>query len=122
MSDGVNGEVSDPGVSGIRPIFVAALAAAMLPARTQSCDALSSGQQGLFPVERRPSLPRGGPLRCPQSRQIEFCARTGPGAEVLRRMGATVVLLPAGKIAPALKSAATTPANSSARGATWRSA
>src|ERR1700758_2859787 len=48
MSDGVNGEVSDPGVSGIRPIFVAALAAAMLPARTQSCDALSSGQQ--FPI------------------------------------------------------------------------
>jgi hypothetical protein len=33
-SDGVNGEVSDPRVSGIRPIFVAALAAAMLPACT----------------------------------------------------------------------------------------
>jgi hypothetical protein len=47
-SDGVNGEVSDPRVSGIRPIFVAALAAAMLPACTQSCDALSSGQQ--FPT------------------------------------------------------------------------
>jgi TRAP-type mannitol/chloroaromatic compound transport system substrate-binding protein len=30
----------------------------------------------------------------------------GPGAEVLRRMGATVVLLPAGEIAPALKSGA----------------
>src|SRR5262245_46360810 len=29
-----------------------------------------------------------------------------PGAEVLRRMGATVVLLPAGEIAPALKSGA----------------
>jgi hypothetical protein len=38
-SDGVNGEVSDPRVTGIRPIFVAALAAAMLPACTQSCDA-----------------------------------------------------------------------------------
>src|SRR5262249_21957497 len=47
-SDGVNGEVSDPRVSGIRPIFVAALAAAMLPACTQSCDALFSGQQ--FPI------------------------------------------------------------------------
>src|SRR4029077_7374303 len=47
-SDGVNGEVSDPRVSGIRPIFVAALAAAMLPACTQSCDALASGQQ--FPI------------------------------------------------------------------------
>ena len=33
-SDGVNWEVSDPRVSGIRPIFVAALAAAMLPACT----------------------------------------------------------------------------------------
>jgi hypothetical protein len=33
-SDGVNGEVSDPRVSGIRPIFMAALAAAMLPACT----------------------------------------------------------------------------------------
>ena len=33
-SDGVNGEVSDPRVSGIRPVFVAALAAAMLPACT----------------------------------------------------------------------------------------
>ena len=31
---GVNGEVSDPRVSGIRPIFVAALAAAIFPART----------------------------------------------------------------------------------------
>src|SRR6478672_9357303 len=41
-SDGVNGEGSEPRVSGIRPIFVAALAAAMLPACT------SSGQQ--FPV------------------------------------------------------------------------
>jgi hypothetical protein len=47
-SDGINREVSDPRVSGIRPIFVAALAAAMLPACTQSCDTLSSGQQ--FPV------------------------------------------------------------------------
>jgi hypothetical protein len=33
-SDAINGEVSDPRVSGIRPIFVAALAAAMLPACT----------------------------------------------------------------------------------------
>jgi hypothetical protein len=44
-SDGINREVSNPRVSGIRPIFVAALAAAMLPACTQSCDTLSSGQQ-----------------------------------------------------------------------------
>jgi hypothetical protein len=43
--DGINGEVSDPRVSGIRPIFMAALAAAMLPPCTQSCDALSSAQQ-----------------------------------------------------------------------------
>jgi hypothetical protein len=35
-------------VTGIRPIFVAALVAAMLPPCTQSCDALSSGQQ--FPI------------------------------------------------------------------------
>jgi hypothetical protein len=47
-SDGIHGEVSDPRVSGIRPIFVAALAAAMLPPCTQSCDPLSSGQQ--FPI------------------------------------------------------------------------
>jgi hypothetical protein len=47
-SDGINREVSDPRVSSIRPIFVAALAAAMLPACTQSCDTLSSGQQ--FPI------------------------------------------------------------------------
>src|SRR2546429_7700221 len=37
-SDGLNGEVSDPRVSGLRPVFVAALAAAMLPACSQSCD------------------------------------------------------------------------------------
>jgi hypothetical protein len=37
-----------PEGNGIRPIFVAALAAAMLPACTQSCDTLSSGQQ--FPI------------------------------------------------------------------------
>jgi hypothetical protein len=48
-SDGINREVSDPRVSSIRPIFVAALAAAMLPACTQSCDTLSSGQQ--FPLQ-----------------------------------------------------------------------
>jgi len=47
-SDSVNGEVSNPRVTGIRPIFVAALAAAVLPACTQSCDALSSGEQ--FPI------------------------------------------------------------------------
>src|SRR5215472_5574936 len=44
----INREVSDPQVSDIRPIFVAALAAAMLPACTQSCDALSSRQE--FPI------------------------------------------------------------------------
>ena len=47
-SDGVNGEVSDPRVCGICPVFVAAVAAAMLPVCTQFCDALSSGQQ--FPI------------------------------------------------------------------------
>jgi hypothetical protein len=47
-SNGIHGEVSDPRVSGIRPIFVAALAAAMLPPCTQSCDPLSSRQQ--FPI------------------------------------------------------------------------
>ena len=32
-----------PRISRVRPIFVAAFAAAMLPACTQSCDALSRG-------------------------------------------------------------------------------
>ena len=42
-SDGINGQVSDPRISRVRPIFVAAFAAAMLPPCTQSCDALSRG-------------------------------------------------------------------------------
>jgi hypothetical protein len=44
-SDRINRQISDPRISSIRPIFVAALAAAMLPTCTQSCDALSSGEQ-----------------------------------------------------------------------------
>src|SRR5262245_4744837 len=47
-ANGIHGEESDPRVSGIRPIFVVALAAAMLPPCSQSCDPLSSGQQ--FPI------------------------------------------------------------------------
>ena len=34
-----------PRISRVRPIFVAAFAAAMLPGCTQSCDALSRGEQ-----------------------------------------------------------------------------
>ena len=45
----------------------------------------------------------------------------GPGAEVLRRMGAIVVILPGGEIMQALKSAPLTPANASGPGSTWRS-
>jgi hypothetical protein len=89
MSDGVNGEVRDAGVSGIRPIFVAALAAAMLPPRTQSCDALSSGQQfpittdlfahpmsiywrdRLFSKMHYPSSHAGSPKTRPDSRHLE---------------------------------------------------
>jgi hypothetical protein len=44
-SDRINRQISDPRISSIRPIFVAALVAAMLPTCTQSCDALSSGEQ-----------------------------------------------------------------------------
>jgi len=44
-SDRINRQISDPRISSIRPIFVAALATAMLPTCTQSCDALSSGEQ-----------------------------------------------------------------------------
>src|SRR5262245_34875140 len=44
-ANGIDGEVSYPRVSGIRPMFVATLRAAMLPACVQSCDALSSGKQ-----------------------------------------------------------------------------
>jgi hypothetical protein len=44
-SNRINGQVSDPRITGIRPIFVAALAAAMLPTCSQSCDSLSSGEQ-----------------------------------------------------------------------------
>jgi hypothetical protein len=43
--DGINGQVSNPRISRVCPIFVAAFAAAMLPACTQSCDALSRGEQ-----------------------------------------------------------------------------
>ena len=44
-SDRINRQISDPRISSIRPIFVTALVAAMLPTCTQSCDALSSGEQ-----------------------------------------------------------------------------
>ena len=44
-SDGINRQVSDARIGRVRPIFVAAFAAAMLPACTQSCDALSRGEQ-----------------------------------------------------------------------------
>ena len=46
----------------------------------------------------------------------------GPGAEVLRRLGAVVVTLPVGEIVPALKSALSTPANGSVPGSIWSSA
>ena len=46
----------------------------------------------------------------------------GPGAEVLRQLGAIVVTLPPGEIIGALRSGASTPANGSAPGPTWRSA